>query len=902
MWFRSTVGTAIDLAGGLVSDEHAGVLTFLFTDVEGSTRGWDTEPAVMSAALASHDQILRAAFARHAGHAFSQAGDSFAVSFERPADAVAAAIDAQQSLRCSGVRVRMGLHAGTAEERDGLFFGAALNKTARVMGLGCGGQVLLSDVVHGLLPRGVPVRDLGLQRLSGFEEPERIWQLLDPALDDDFPPLPGLRTDNLPVPGTPFIGRAAEQQDVAEHLTASRLVTLLGPGGVGKTRLAVETARSLAALFPDGIRFIDLTPIGRGELAAPAAAGALGVRLGQGGDPYEALATYVENRRLLVLLDNCEHVIDDAARIARALTGGSAGTKVLATSRVRLRVAGETTVAVSALDTSSPHSAAAELFLHRAAQVAPDIGKDPETRATVLEICTRLDGMPLAIELAASRVGELPLTALRARLSDRFRLLDESAAAREDSRIRSLRATVDWSYDLLSPPARQLFEELSVFAGAFTLEGAEAVATDAAEVVSVLAELVAASLVQIRRDEPSPYRLLETFRAYGQRRLQDSGRLHQVRDRHADHVLAQTRLLATLPYDSTGVLTRREGMRLLADDLFAALDHLTDICDLSRLRQAVTDVSELCWEHRTSEVAPFLERAVVACEDVVGADADAVRGMAAMLLFFLSAGLRAGPVAAPIVAQHATEGTEPPVTARIALGLATLRGGEPEVARDLANSLADSAARTATGTERLLALGFGGWLLANLGEAERGHALCEEAVRTDTGHTAWSIALSNLYADALALSGRFDEAIAFCHEGIAHRFDLTSYGRLQMLRVLAQTHLILRQLPEARDYLRELVAEVIETADTSLLSFVLELTAALLVNEHEHTTAARLAGAADHLRAEAYVGAPLEIAARDWLHRRIAQALGPAGERERLAGLRLDRAAALALAAQAIGG
>ncbi|MBK5305839.1 MAG: adenylate/guanylate cyclase domain-containing protein [Frankiaceae bacterium] len=884
-----------------MSDEHAGVLTFLFTDVEGSTRGWDTEPAAMSAALASHDAALRAVFTRHSGRAFSQAGDSFAVSFHRPEDAIAAAIDGQRSLQQTGVRVRMGLHAGTAEQRDGLLFGAALNKTARVMGLGCGGQVLLSDVVHDLLPPGVAVRDLGHQRLPGFAEPERVWQLVAPDLDDDFPPLPGLRTDNLPARSTSFVGRADEQRAVTEHLTSSRIVTLLGPGGVGKTRLAVETARSLHASFPDGIRFVDLTTVAHAELVAAAVAGALGLRLGHGSDPYVALATHVENRHILVLLDNCEHVIDEAAHIARVVTAADATTRVLATSRVRLRVAGETTVAVAALDTSSPQGSAAELFLHRAEQVAPGISRDRSAPPVVVDICARLDGMPLAIELAASRVGELPLTVLRERLSDRFGLLDDTAAAREDSRVRSLRATVDWSYDLLSPPARELFEELSVFAGSFTVDAAEAVASAGSEVIGHLAELVAASLVQLRRDDVSPYRLLETFRAYGQQRLQERDRLSTARDRHVDLILARTSHLAALPYDATGVLARRTGMRAIAADVFAAIDHLTEIADLPRLRQALTDVSELCWEDRPTDVVPFLERSVVACADMHDDDSDVIRGTAALLLFFLSTGVRAGPVAGPVVARHQAAGTQAPVTALIALALATLRGGEPEVAREVANSLAVRADAAARPTERLLALAFAGWVLANLGEAERGGSLCAEAVRTDTGYTAWSIALSNLYADALTLCGRFDDAIAFCHESVEGRFDLTSYGRLQMLRILAQTHLVMRQLPESKRYLRELIAEVVDTADASMLSFVLELTAAFLVHEGEHATAARLAGAADHLRADAYLGAPLELAAREWLQRRLAQALGTAADSQRLAGIRLDRVAALALAAEALG-
>jgi predicted ATPase/class 3 adenylate cyclase len=884
-----------------VNDERARVLVFLFTDVEGSSRGWDTEPAAMSTALAAHDEVLREVFRRHGGNPFSQAGDSFAVSFTHPEDAVAAAIDGQRLLRPTGVRVRMGLHAGTAEERDGLLFGAALNRTARVMALGSGGQVLMSDVVRDLLPRSIPVRDLGRQRLTGFAEPERVWQLLDADLEDDFPPLPGLRTDNLPPRATPFVGRVEEQRAVASHLETDRVVTLLGPGGVGKTRLAIETAASLRDAFPEGIRFVDLTPVGHGELVAATVATALGLRLGQGSDPYAVLATHVENRRLLVVLDNCEHVIDEAAHIARVLTGTEGGTRVLATSRVRLRVAGETTVAVSALDTSSPDGAAVELFLHRAEHVVPGITEEPGAPALVVEICTRLDGMPLAIELAASRVGELPLSALRDRLSDRFRLLDASAAAREDTRIRSLRATVDWSYDLLAPATRRLFEELSVFAGAFTLDDAEAVASETADVVAELAELVAASLVQLRRDEASPYRLLETFRAYGQQRLQERDALQAVRDRHADHILVRTRRLAALPYDSTGVLARRGGMRAMVTDVYAALDHLTDVADLPRLREAVTHLSELCWEDRPRDVVPFLERAVVVCGDTQDDDADVIRGTAATLLFFLSTGVRVRPIAEPVVQRHEAAGTAAPVMALIGLSLATLRGGEAEVARELAHRLADRADDGVSPTERLLALGFGGWVLANVGEGERGRAMCAEAVTSDNGYTAWAIALSNLYADALTLSGRLDEAVAFCHESVAGRFDLTSYGRLQMLRVLAQTHLVLRQLPETRRYLRELIAEVTDTADTVMLPFVLELTAALLVHDGEHATAARLAGAADHLRADAYVGAPLELAARQWLHRRLANALGERADSHRLSGRQLDRVAALSLAAESLG-
>ncbi len=898
-WYRPAWGPRVD-------EQGAAFRTFLFTDVEGSSRRWEADPAGMSAALAAHDRAVPEALAAHGGAVFSQAGDSFAAVFDRAEDAVAAAVEVQRRLDPGGVRVRIGLHAGPAEERDGMWFGATLNRAARVMGLGSGRQVLLSDVVRCRLPGDVQLRDLGRQRLAGFTQPERLWQLLHPDLPDDFPPLPGLRSDNLPPRTTSFVGRDEELRLLAERLAASRLVTLVGPGGVGKTRLAVETAQALSAEHPDGVRFVDLTTVARGELVVAQVASALGLRLGEGSEPLAALETHLEDRQLLVVLDNCEHVVDDAARIAHRLATSDGRTRVLATSRVRLRVHGEIAFPVGALGTSGADDDAVRLFLDRAAQVDPDLAGEPGAAELAVELCTHLDGMPLAIELAASRAGELPLDVLRDRLADRFRLLDDSAAARDDSRVRSLLATVDWSYDLLSVRAQRVFERLSVFAGSFTLAAAESVVSDAElpaeEVLPAVTELVAASLVQLERRPASSYRLLETFRAYGQQRLAARGELATLRDRHADEVLREIAALSSLPYDRAGATARRAGTRDVVEDVFAALDHLTGQRDLRRLRQAVEDMSELWWEHRTRDAVPFLERAVEACGESFDEDAEAIRGTAALLLFFLSTASRAQPLAEPVVQRHAACGTPPPLTALLALTLGTLRNADPDTAKGYANQLVEQAQASGHPTERLLGIGFGGWVLSTLGDPKRGAELCEEAVRTDNGRTAWSIALSNIYADALFQRGSFEEALAFCRESVEQRFDLTSYGRLMMLRVVAQTHLVTGEAEAARRALGELVGEMVEVGDVSLLPFVLELTAAfLLLHADDARVPARLLSAADRLRGDSYVGAPGELANRAWIQRRVTAALGDGAEAERVRGAGLDRLAALRLAAEALG-
>ena len=889
-----------------MDEQGAVVRTFLFTDVEGSSRRWEADPEAMSAALATHDRVVPEALAAHGGDVFSQAGDSFAAVFARPEDAVAAAVEVQRRLDPSRMRVRIGLHAGPAEERDGKWFGATLNRAARVMGLGSGRQVLLSDAVRCLLPDDVPLRDLGRQRLTGFTQPERLWQLLHPDLPDDFPPLPGLRSDNLPPRTTTFVGRDEELRLLAERLVAARLVTLVGPGGVGKTRLAVETAQALSAEHPDGVRFVDLTGVARGELVVAQVASALGRRLGEGSEPLAALETHLEGRRLLVVLDNCEQVVDDAARVAHRLATSDGGTRVLATSRVRLRVHGESAFPVAALGTGGVDDDAVRLFLDRAVQVDPGLADEPGAAELAVEICARLDGMPLAIELAASRAGELPLDVLRDRLADRFRLLDASTTARDDSRVRSLMATVDWSYDLLSPRAKRVFERLSVFAGSFSLPSAESVVSDAGlpteDVLPGVTELVAASLVQLERRPTSSYRLLETFRAYGQQRLAARGELATLRDRHADEVLREIAALASLPYDRAGARARRTGAMEVLEDVFAALDHLTGERDLRRLRQAVEDMSELWWEHRTRDAVPFLERAVEACGELFDDDAEAIRGTAALLLFFLSTASRARPLAEPVVQRHDVAGTPPPLKALLALTLGTLRNADPDTAKAHATRLVALAASCEHPTDRLLGTGFGGWVLSTLGDPIRGAELCERAVRGDTGRTAWSIALSNIYADALFQSGRFDEALTFCRESVEERFDLTSYGRLMMLRVVAQTHLVTGDGESARRALGALVTEMVEVGDVSLLPFVLELTAAyLVIHADDPRIPARLVSAADRLRGDSYVGAPGELANRAWIRRKVTAALGEHAEGEQIRGAGLDRLAALRLAAEALG-
>jgi predicted ATPase/class 3 adenylate cyclase len=542
--------------------DASAVKTLLFTDIEGSTRLWEQEPERMGPALACHDAIARAVVKGHRGEVVKMSGDGVHAAFDDPLDAVSATLELQQTLadpEATGgiaLQVRCGLHAGVDARRDNDFFGRAVNRAARIMSAAHGGQVLLSQAVALLvgdrLPAGVTLRDLGLVRLRDLARPERVYQLVHAKLRKEFPTLRSLEVtpNNLPQQVTSFIGRERELAEVAKLLAQNRLLTILGTGGIGKTRLALQVAADRMDEFPDGVWLVELAALRDARLVPQVLASVLGVKEEVGRPVVEALVKYIADRRLLVILDNCEHLVQACAELASQLLYAVPHIKILASSREALHVRGETIFPLPPLAVPDAYVsfkrrgleqyAAVWLFSERAAAARPAFHVSDENATAVAEICRRLDGIPLALELAAARVGALSVEQIAARLSDRFRLLtggDRTALPRQ----QTLRALIDWSYDLLTRREGVLFRRLAVFAGGFTLEAADVVGAggdiDANDVLSALTNLVEKSLVVFDPDD-GRYRLLETVRQYAQERLTESGEADGVRARHADFYLA----------------------------------------------------------------------------------------------------------------------------------------------------------------------------------------------------------------------------------------------------------------------------------------------------------------------------------------------------------------------------
>jgi predicted ATPase len=513
------------------------LVTFLFTDVEGSTRRWEADAEGMRVALAAHDEVLRQAIGAHGGWLFKHTGDGVCAAFVSPRSAVDAAVAAQREL---GLPVRMGIATGEAELREGDYFGVVLNRAARVMAAGHGGQILLSDSSAVLL-NGVDLIDLGPRRLRDLPAPVQVFQVQADGLRTDFPPLRALDAGpgNLRPAPTSFIGRESEAGEVQAAVKAHRLVTLTGVGGVGKTRLALEVAAPLADEFPDGIWFFELAAVTDPVAVPDAVAAVLGITQQPGRSVAESVAAALEGRVRLLVFDNCEHVLDAAADLIEAILAASTTTKIVATSREGLGIADEQLWPVPSLDVGAGvDSAAVALFVERAQNVSPrfTVGDDGEA-AAVVEICRRLDGIPLAIELAASRMAAMTASEVRDRLDQRFRLLVGSRRALE--RHHTLRHAVAWSYDLLGDMESALLDRCSVFAGGFDLQSACAVAgspdaPDDFATLDLLDALVRKSLlVAVRSAGRTRYWMLETIRQFAGEQLDARDQASEIRAAHS---------------------------------------------------------------------------------------------------------------------------------------------------------------------------------------------------------------------------------------------------------------------------------------------------------------------------------------------------------------------------------
>jgi predicted ATPase/class 3 adenylate cyclase len=526
----------------------SGTVTFLFTDIEGSTKLAQEHPAQWESLRKRHHEILQSAIESYNGYVFQIIGDAFCAAFHTASDALGAAAKGQIDLYKepwgeTPIKVRMGIHTGKAElQQDGEYQGyIAMSRVQRLMSAGHGGQVLISAATEELLledlPEDISLRDLGDRRLKDLIRPEHIYQLRIPGLPEDFPPLKTLEVyrHNLPTQLTSFVGRQKEIDQVAKAIQNHRLVTLTGPGGAGKTRLSLQVAADMLDQFSDGVWFVELAAITNAELAPKMILSAFGI-VEQGQDIIRQLAEYLRGKNLLLVLDNCEHLVEACAQLADMLLNQVHSLKILATSREALGVMGETTWSIPSLSLPDvkrlpaieqlTQYEAVQLFIERANLVQPNFAVRNDNAAYIAQICTRLDGIPLAIELAASRVRALSVDQIASRLEDRLRLL---TGGRRTARPRqqTLRATIDWSYDLLSEPERSLLRGLSIFSGGWTLEAAERACLQnesESDIIDLMTRLVDKSLVVMYEGlGHTRYRMLETTRQYALEKLTELG-------------------------------------------------------------------------------------------------------------------------------------------------------------------------------------------------------------------------------------------------------------------------------------------------------------------------------------------------------------------------------------------
>jgi len=555
-----------------MTDLPSGTVTFLFTDLVGSTKLWEHRPAAMPDALQRHDTIIQTAVTAHAGRLFKTTGDGCLAAFTNAGDAIAAAVEAQSALQSEDWRQgdtaspleaiilqsRMAIHTGAVEQRDGDYFGAPMNRAARLMAVAHGGQILLSlataELAQEQLPPRVALIDLGVHQLRDLGRPERIFQVVAPGLLAAFPPLCTLdrAPHNLPAQPTPLVGREWELANVCSLLRrdTTRLVTLTGPGGTGKTRLSLQVAAKLAPEFADGAHFVDLAPVGA-HLVASTIARSLGLREAAGQPLAEQIAAYLCAQELLLVLDNFEHVLEAVPLVANLLAAAPR-LRVLVTSRAPLRLSAESEFAVPPLQLPVRSQAlsierlcsyeAVRLFVQRVQSVRSDFVVTPDNATAVAEICHRLDGLPLAIELAAARIRLFPPAALLERLRQPLAVL--TAGARDlPQRQQTLRGAIDWSYRLLTADEQVLFRQLAVFVGGFTVAAAEGVCssdTPAFHIVDGLASLVDHSLLRSVDGAGGEARLsmLETLREYALERLASDGEPDLLRRRHAEYYQA----------------------------------------------------------------------------------------------------------------------------------------------------------------------------------------------------------------------------------------------------------------------------------------------------------------------------------------------------------------------------
>ena len=824
-----------------VGELPAGTVTMLFTDIEGSTallgRVGD---ARYGEALSAHRAVMRAAFAQWRGHEVSTEGDSFFVVFASADDAVGCCLQAQRALAGqdwpggAALRVRMGLHSGEPVAHEGNYLGMDVHRAARIAATAHGGQVVLSDATRALaaggMPGGVSVRDLGCHRLKDIGEAERIWQLAGQGLAAEFPPLKSLGTQtSLPVPTTPLVGR---DEDLARLLGMlggpSRLVTLTGTGGVGKTRLSLAAAAALGTAFRHGVYFVALAAVRDADAMRKTLADSLDVTADV--PASDAVAAFLAGRRALLVLDNLEQ-LDGADEVVAALLGTAPELVVLATSRGPLRVMGEQEFPVPALQVASDgdaavvaDSAAGRLFTQQARMVRPGFAITAENAADVAAICRRLDGLPLAIELAASRVRLLAPKALLARLGPSLGVAEAGRPLRQ----QTLRNLVGWSYDLLTPGQARVFRQMSVFAGGCDLDALAAVAAAdgddpaGSDPLDVIAELQDVSLITVTEGVDGEPRLgmLETIRDYALERLAADDDPDDAQRRHAGYYAAFAERTRD-QLDGPAQLTALDRLEAEHDNLRAALAWSLAIQTADQGERAVIGLrlvqalSGFWYQHgHAAEGRRWLQRAM----------------------------------------ELASAGGGVPL-ARVAHGLGVLLDqlGEPEAARPMFERSLEIWREFGDREQQARELNSLGITMRHLDETDAARGLLEEAIaihRTFPGSLRLAASLSNL-GQLESAAGRFDRATEVLREALA--LD-TEHGDLWGMAVdrhsLALISLRAGRPAEARDLLCGIFDYVVSSGNTALLVDTLEVAAPIVGDLGDPLRAARLAGAANAIRQE----------------------------------------------------
>jgi predicted ATPase/class 3 adenylate cyclase len=889
------------------STSPAGAVTFLFTDIEGSTRLWEQDGARMSQALAAHNALARSAVECRHGTVVKLTGDGVYAVFDDALAALAATLDMQQALAdpaatCGvALRVRCGLHVGVVERRDNDYFGSPVNRAARIMSAAHGGQVLLSravvDCVREILPAAVSLRDLGRVRLKDLSSPEHVYQVVHPDLRQDFPALRSLEAtpNNLPQQATRFIGRDKELKELKRLLAETRLLTLTGSGGCGKTRLGLQGAAEALEQFPDGVRLVELAPLADPSLVPQTVATVLGLKEEPGRPITRTLTEYLEDKKLLLLLDNCEHLLDATAKLADTLLRQCPGVRILASSREALGITGEQSYRVPSLSlpdpkkTQTPESIAqfeaVQLFTDRAVLARTDFRVTAQNAATLASVCSRLDGIPLALELAAARMRSLSLEAIDRNLNERFRLLTGGSRTALP-RQQTLRSLIDWSYDLLNDPAKRLLQRLSVFSGGWRIEAAERICAgegvQEGEVLDLLTSLADKSLVLGEQvDQHFRYRLLETVRQYARERLAESGGGDAIRQRHHDFFLA---------------LAKEAESRLSGAEQSAWLQCLEEEHDnlRSALEWSVVDAGadgglRLCgalqgfWTTRghLSEGREWCRRALEKVESGQRMEERArVLNAAGELAYY--------------------QGDFPAARARHEESLAIKRELQDRsgIAASL-NSLGnvayeqgDFVSAQALYDESLsIARELGDrWYIANLlnnlgsvaldqGNVAAARALHEEclAIKRELGDRRGIAASLNNLAIAAYDQGDYPAARALAEESLAIKREMGNrWGIAASLSVLGDAACEQGDLALARALHEEGLAIRRELGDKGRIAYSLEGLAAIVAALGSSLRAARIWGAAAHLRAE--VGSPLAPIEQPQYNRRVAAARAAPGD------------------------